>query len=180
MERRSPDEALRVLDQLADNFIHDSWFIGPKDFLVGCAQAEAGRMEAAQIAWKSGLAVIDDRLQTAPGDTSFHLIRGELLGRLGREQDALAEARNVEELYRDQVYPWFLSPVRIYAAIGRSDLAVPMLQRLLGQLGRSSDFNVNWPLTRTLLRLDPIWDKLRGDPGFQALLAESPISDPKK
>ncbi|MBI4622131.1 MAG: hypothetical protein HY736_02780 [Verrucomicrobia bacterium] len=50
-----------------------------------------------------------------------------------------------------------------------ADAALPMVESVLAAAGKS---NVGWPLTAALLRLDPLWDKLRGVPEFQALLKE--------
>lgn len=135
--RRAPDEALRALDRLPDDFIHDSWlFIGPKASLADRAQALAGRDPAAGIAWQSGLAVIAAPLMNAPGDASFHCSRGQLLAWPGRTEEALQAARTVAGIHRGAGPVWREPAATIYA--------VP-----------------------TLLRLDPRRDKIRGDPRFQ-------------
>jgi len=64
---------------------------------------------------------------------------------------------------------WFGSTALIHAAIGDADKTLPLLEQLLAV---DQNTNVGWPLTRALLRLDPRWDKLRGDPRFQALCVE--------
>jgi tetratricopeptide (TPR) repeat protein len=167
--RRDPDAALRALDRLPDDFIQDSWYTGPKAQLVGQAHALAGRAAAARLAWEEALGVIDARLRSAPGDAAYHLSRGEILARLGRTAEALAEAKTVEEISRGPVPDWALSEVRIYALLGQADRALPLIERHLAALR-------NWPLTPTLLKFDPLWDALRGDPRFDAL-ASAPTPD---
>jgi len=54
----------------------------------------------------------------------------------------------------------------IYALLGDADHAVPILKRLL-QIPYAN------AITPALLRLDPIWDGMRGDPRFQKLVSES-------
>jgi serine/threonine-protein kinase len=51
---------------------------------------------------------------------------------------------------------------QVYALVGEQELAIEQLDELLS---RPSDVSVS------LLRLDPIWDPLRDNPRFQALLA---------
>ena len=162
-----PEAALQALDHLPADSINDAWFTGPKALLSGLAHAQAGRPEAANLAWTAGLAVARRQLQEAPNDAEQHTRLGELLARSGQTEAALHEARIVEELMRGAAGSWTFSSVRIYAALGRADAAVPLLKRMLGTPAAG-----RWPLTPALLRLDPLWDKLRGDPGFQALCVE--------
>jgi tetratricopeptide (TPR) repeat protein len=164
--RRKPDEALKVLDRLAVNYVQDAWSTGPKDAWVGRAHALAGRTTAARLAWQAALEVVEARLKTAPGESAYHHDRGQLLAWLGRADEALQEARTVEELNLNASPGWNGSAATIYAALGRADLAVPLIEKLLAEK------TINWPLTTTLLRLDPLWDPIRNDPGFQRLLIE--------
>jgi hypothetical protein len=93
-----------------------------------------------------------------------------LLAWLGRTDEALEEAGTMEEISGGQALPWNLSSVPIYAALGRADLAVPGLEKLLAGKGTRG-----WHLTVTLLKQDPLWDKLRGHPSFDALLTGTPV-----
>jgi hypothetical protein len=64
--------------------------------------------------------------------------------------------------------PFILSYLaRVYLAAGRHDDAV----RLLGELMALP----SW-ISRPALRADPLWDPLRGHPGFARLVEESPTS----
>lgn len=164
--RRDPERALRTLDRLPDEFLSSSLYTGPKGLLVGRAHALAGREAAARIDWEKALLVVDQRLKAEPGDALLHRSRGEILASLGRVDEALAEARTVSEINRGRTTSWQTSEVTIYAALGRADLAAPLLEEQLGM-------NASWPLTARLLRLDPRWDKLRDDAGFQQRLAEA-------
>jgi hypothetical protein len=61
--------------------------------------------------------------------------------------------------------------VLVQMTFGENSRAISTLTRLL-----KTPYN-GWfcgpaPITRALLRLDPIWDPLRGDPAFQKLCEE--------
>jgi TolB-like protein/Tfp pilus assembly protein PilF len=59
----------------------------------------------------------------------------------------------------------------IQTMVGENNRAIPILTRLL-QTPYLSLFYRQIPITPALLRLDPVWDPLRGDPAFQKLCQE--------
>jgi tetratricopeptide (TPR) repeat protein len=87
---------------------------------------------------------------------------------LGEKDAALRDGRHATQLVpvSEDVFagPFYLAALaQIYARLGEPDQAVKLLARLLAiPAGRV----VSVPL----LRLDPGWDSIRHDPGFQALL----------
>jgi len=169
LARRRPDDALKALERLPDDFVQDAWITGPRTALIGRAHALAGRDAAARLAWTEALRIVDERLKAAAGDAALHHNRGMLLAWLGREDEALAEARIVQELARSNTGNWNLCEVTIYAALGRADLALPLAEKMIND--RTDRWN--WPLTPRLLSIEPLWDKLRSAPQFRQL-AEIP------
>jgi serine/threonine-protein kinase len=60
---------------------------------------------------------------------------------------------------------------RVAAQMGEPDRAIAALQKLLS-IPYAGPLPENVPLTPALLRLDPMFDPLRNNPGFQKLLSE--------
>lgn len=98
----------------------------------------------------------------------YTLARAEAL--LGNEQQALALVRQGLQLLppeKDMANGsiGLGDAARVYAILGRTDLLLPMLARIRALKG--TDMNTS----AAILRLDPIWDKVRNDPGFQTEIA---------
>src|SRR5471030_1476501 len=127
-------------------------------------------MTAARLSWETGLAIVDSRLKAAPQNLDLRAMRGELLALLGRADEALSEANAVVELSRRSDR---LLSLHITALLGRADDAIPVIEQRLEDTRTHK--NVGWPLTPALLRLDPVWDKIRDDPRFQKLCAEPAV-----
>ncbi len=59
----------------------------------------------------------------------------------------------------------------IYARVGESDLAIPLIERLLKTSGAVD--SVNYSITVNDLKFRWEWDPIRKDPRFQELIARS-------
>lgn len=86
------------------------------------------------------------------------------LGQIAQGLDAIAKTRSFIDHDAEYGPELMEFNATLYAEINRPDLAVPLLARALASSGAGFDFGP------VLLWLDPSWDPIRHDPGFQALL----------
>jgi TolB-like protein/Flp pilus assembly protein TadD len=82
--------------------------------------------------------------------------------------DTVAKSLAILDNNQDQVYGpgIMLTAAYCYAQARRPDLAIPMLAKALAAPGIGTLYSP------VLLWLDPVWDPIRHDPGFQALLQQ--------
>jgi TolB-like protein/Flp pilus assembly protein TadD len=169
--RREPARALEFLREVPKDYIEDIYFTGPKTVLTGWAQQLAGHPEAATADWESALAVLNSRGQDR--STNTKVVRCELLARLGRKEEA---NRLFAEIGETEGVDWPRSgtnALNLLVVLGRNDEALALLPALIDKPGPA-------PLTRPELRLNPLYDSLRGDPRFAALVAESRAMQPDR
>src|SRR5262249_41980795 len=138
----------------------------PKAFIEGIIYLLQGNKEKAQPALEHALLVSEQLLRDAPDDPGRHAQRGFILAALERKEEAIAEGKRAVELLPES-QDAFDGPrgtsalAEIYACTGESDEALRLIDRSLGTPGG---------LTIPMVKLDPVWDPLRKDPRFQALI----------
>ena len=96
---------------------------------------------------------------------------GETAAALANAQKALNEMPLSRDHHTATAVMAYVSAV--YALAKRPDLAVPLIDKLMTLPGAGTD------MTPAELALDPVWDPIRKDPGFQALLQKYPFTAPK-
>src|SRR5207244_3052964 len=138
----------------------------PKSWLTGVAHFLQGDKETAQTEFAQALVVSEKLLNEAPQDPARHAQHGLILAALGRKEEAIAEGKRAVELLPESQDAFdgprsTASLAQIYAWTGESDEAFRLLDHLLG---------IPNGVVISTLKLDPIWDSLRKDPRFQALI----------
>jgi serine/threonine-protein kinase len=112
---------------------------------------------------------LEGALRDAPGDYQERMALANVYACAGRAEDAIGQAKLAVDLVAKDAYagPSALQTLAaVYARTGHPDEAIDLIERLLGM-------NYDDPLTITDLKQDPIWDPLRDNPKFKALLGRS-------
>src|SRR5256714_8773584 len=150
--------------------------IGEMRFWLGWAQEVAGDHAAAQESWRMARGDLEPFLKEQPENYNLlfdlaltNMGLGDKAAALTLSQLAMAAMRIEKDAFDGPAPIEILA--RVPAQVGGPDPAIAALQKVLaipyeGPLGGGQ-----CPLTPALLRLDPMFDPLRDDPGFQRLAA---------
>jgi len=163
------DELAEWLDQLSvESFERDSLSQYFYHLAKGWSHAEGGRPELARASYDSARVILEEWLRRAGGEGYW--LRGLSLAYagLGRTAEAIATARRALEAVppsKDALYgnDNVLALAQTHTMLGQADEALELLTSLIERA----------PYYAGGLRVDPLWDPLRDDPRFQALLARS-------
>jgi TolB-like protein/Tfp pilus assembly protein PilF len=167
LERRYR-EGLREAESLPDDLlapIHPGALSG-KYFIIGFARKALQDEAGARAAFLKAKNLLEAQLKESPDAEEIHVQLAKVLAHLGEKDAAAAEARRATEL-RPESKDAFGGPeiaagvAEVYAILGDNDRAIEILDRLLS---RPSAVTVEG------LKVNPIWDSLRSDPRFQALI----------
>lgn len=146
------------------------------DWQLQRALSEQGRGSSAiaatiyrqvQAQTQAALAVEPDNVHV---EVAVRLALGLACAGLDQREQAVVEGRRGASLVPTSADAWEGSRwqqylTRIYALNGDAAHALPLIEHLLKTPGAN-------PLTVAMLRIDPTWDPIRHNPGFQALLKQ--------
>jgi serine/threonine protein kinase/tetratricopeptide (TPR) repeat protein len=138
----------------------------PKELLRCKALDRAGGLERARSACESAVSVLTNELDRRPYDHRVSSALGLAYAILGRDKEAVVAGERAAEQWpvsRDAfegTQP-AIELAKVYARVGDHDRAIDQLEYLL---------SIPCRLSVPLLRLDPAWDPLRGNPKFEELL----------
>jgi tetratricopeptide (TPR) repeat protein len=164
---RKYQEALQAAENVPDDeiaaFLPHVW---SKYLYIGFARKALRDEAGARAAFLKAKTAAEEQLKRSPDVEKPHIQLAKVLAFLGERDAALAEAQRAAELLPESKDafggPEVMEDVaQVYAILGEKDRAIEVLN---GLLSRPSAMTVE------ILKVNPIWDPLRSDPRFQALI----------
>jgi TolB-like protein/Tfp pilus assembly protein PilF len=155
--------ALAVLQQSPQDASH---FDKPRELFEGAIYTFLNDKEKAFSAFERARPIAEKALRESPDDASRHVTLGLILAGLGEKELAIAEGQRAVQLLPESQDAFdgprmTVALAQIFAWTGESDQALQLLDRSL-----STPMGITVPF----LKLDPMWEPLRNDPRFQALI----------
>jgi TolB-like protein/Tfp pilus assembly protein PilF len=174
---RNHRESVRLLQARLTQF-HSGPEIekGFNQVMLALAQHFSGDSGSAKVTAQEARNTLEPLCKNQPDNSDFATTLARANAALGDKDSAVKEAERAIMLWpsaQDRVN----GPSReenlatVEAILGENSRAIPTLARLLQTPYNGWLYNPV-PITSALLRLDPIWDPLRGDPAFQKLCEE--------
>src|SRR6266480_3081142 len=162
LQRKFP-EALATLKQLPQTLPYDD---KPREFFEGVIYTFLNDREKARSAFERARPIAEKALRESPDNAFRHALLGQILAGLGEKEAAIAEGKRAVDLLPESQDALSgpkatLELAKIYTWTSETDQALQLLEHSL-----STPSGITVPL----LKFDPVWDPLRSDPRFQALI----------
>jgi TolB-like protein/Tfp pilus assembly protein PilF len=174
---RNYGEAVRLLQtRLAQYHFNSEIDKGINQVYLAFVQRLDGDSAGAKITARQARDTLEPLCKNQPDNALFAAVLSVANAALGEKDSALKEAERAIILLpsvKDRVQgPSFEENMAlIQTTVGENNRAISTLTQLL-QTPYHGWVYRRTPVTRALLRLDPIWDPLRADPAFQKLCEE--------
>ncbi|MFL6583637.1 MAG: tetratricopeptide repeat protein [Chthoniobacterales bacterium] len=144
---------------------------GDKELLLGRTELALGQRDKAMHDLDEGRKKVEAVLNFHPPDMHERLAR--IHAARGDRAAAIAEADKAIQLLPLDKFPEegltaLEAKAEVHAQLGDAKEAIALLQQLLASEGSGI------LITEALLRLDPTWDPIRGDPRFEKLCQDKP------
>jgi TolB-like protein/Tfp pilus assembly protein PilF len=167
--QRKYQQLLQMGQQFTENlFSTIPGSLALKYFSIGLAQKALGDDPAARTALLKAKDILEEQAKQKPDEAYLHVQLAKILAWLGEKDAAVAEAQRAMDLKPESKDAFEGPPIteqaaQVYAILGDNARAIELLD---GLLSRPSE------VTLQGLKVNPAWDPLRNDPGFQALFAK--------
>jgi TolB-like protein/class 3 adenylate cyclase/Tfp pilus assembly protein PilF len=179
LERHPAEMVTRLREILASPDPALEYLNGDLRFWLGWTQQAAGDRAAAQQSWRQARVELESLRKEQPDN--FGLIGDLALTDIALRNKVTALALSEQAMATTSIEKDALmgpASIEIFARVtaqaGESDRAIAALEKLLS-IPYSGPLPENLPLTPALLKLDPMFDALRGNSRFEKLIA-SPVA----
>jgi len=162
-------EALDRLALVSSEVLSEGQFLYvPKAQLYAQIHGLMGNRQRERAYYDSARSMLETKIEERPDDTRYRSALGIAYAGLGSKEDAIREGELAVELLPMSKEAWrgayrAEDLARIYTMVGEYDAAIDRLENLL---------TVPSITAVPMLRINPVWDPLRDNPRFQALLAK--------
>jgi TolB-like protein/Tfp pilus assembly protein PilF len=160
-------EALALLQKIKGETLHgENGSPTPKALLEGICYFFMNDKAKAREAMERARVFVEQQVRENPNDAPHHAQLGLILAALGRKEDAIQEGKRATELLPESKDAFdgpsmTIQLAQIYTWTDETDQALQLIEHSL---------NIPAGITVPLLKLDPVWDPIRKDPRFQALI----------
>jgi len=167
LKERDYHTAEQILAARAGAESDDNGFFTPHEWKQAIIARGLGDEPRANAALLTARQRVATKLQEQRDDAKALIVLGQIDAELGRKEEALQEGQHAVELLpitKDAIngYHLLLRLAGIYAQVGETDRALELLEREIHQ---------PYGLSYGSLKLDQVWDPLRGNPRFEKLVA---------
>lgn len=165
--RREFSEALALLQKLKGDMLHgENGSPTPKALFEGICYFFMNDKARAREAMERARVFVEQQVRENPNDAGHYAQLGMIFAALGRKEDAIREGKRATELLPESKDAFdgpamTIALAQIYAWTGEIDQALQLVEHSLSTPAG---------ITAPLLKIDPVWDPLRKDPRFQALI----------
>jgi serine/threonine protein kinase/tetratricopeptide (TPR) repeat protein len=167
-----PDSVSRISEQAADTTFVFNTVKYPKSWYEGLAARMRGDKKGAQAAFSAARLEVEKTVLADASDGRALSLLAMIDAGLGRQEQAVQEAKHACELETFENFAPNAAIVRcnlavVYAWNGQFDLAISELDQLVN---RAAGTNLPAQPTYGDFRWNPLWDPLRNDPRFTAIM----------
>ncbi|MFQ5652522.1 MAG: tetratricopeptide repeat protein, partial [bacterium] len=159
------NQALEQIDGIEQ--IDYQFFYTPEDLFVAHVYRLMNNKTLAKKHYESARDILQEKIKDHADDSRLYTALGIAHAGLGQKADAIRAGKRGVELLPISKEAWrgsfrLFDLAKIYVTVGEPDLAMDLLDDLLG---RPTD-----AISVALLKIDPTWAPLHGQPRFQELL----------
>jgi len=165
---RDYEAALAAMGYFEGDILRGQYGIHPKAYYQGVALRWMGDEAGATAAFQDARGIMEGMLPALDDDCRVHAGLGDVYAALGMRDEAVAAATRATEVMpveKDALTGTHnhLALARVYSVLGEPGPAVEQIRYLMSV---PSGLNM-WDLRKA-----PVWDPIRDDPAFQALLEQ--------